>query len=126
MGTYTFLVILIVIAAILMVGIVLIQESKGGGLASNFASYNQVAGVRTTTDFIEKTTWGLAAFMVVVSIVCAYVAPRNAGQSSVIDTIENPITNPDNQNGFGVSPVQQEAPAAEAPAAEEAPAADAQ
>ena len=118
MGTYTFLVILIVIAAILMVGIVLIQESKGGGLASNFASYNQVAGVRTTTDVIEKTTWGLAAFMVVVSIVCAYVAPNDNGQNTVIDKIENPLTNPDNQTGFGASPVQQEAPAAEAPAAE--------
>lgn len=118
MGTYTFLVILIVIAAILMVGIVLIQESKGGGLASNFASYNQVAGVRTTTDFIEKATWGLAAFMVVVSIACAYVAPKDASQNTVIDSIENPMTNPDNQNGFGASPVQQETPAAEqAPAA---------
>ena len=120
MGTYTFLVILIVIAAILMVGIVLIQESKGGGLASNFASYNQVAGVRSTTDFIEKATWGLAAFMVVVSIVCAYVAPKASNESSVIDGIENPITSPENQTGFGASPVQEEAAA---PAADEAAAA---
>ena len=52
MGIYFPLIILIVIAAILMVGIVLIQESKGGGLASNFASYNQIGGVRKTTDFI--------------------------------------------------------------------------
>ncbi len=128
MGTYTFLVILIVIAALLMVGIVLIQESKGGGLASSFASYNQVAGVRTTTDVIEKTTWGLAAFMVVVSIICAYVAPVDESQNTVIEKIENPMTNPDNQNGFGASPVQEEAPAAaaEAPAAAaEAPAAEA-
>ena len=51
---YTLFVILIVIAAILMIGIVLIQESKGGGLSSSFAGYNQVAGVRKTTDFIEK------------------------------------------------------------------------
>ena len=58
---YTLFVILIVIAALLMIGIVLIQESKGGGLASNFSSYNQIGGVRKTTDFIEKTTWGLAA-----------------------------------------------------------------
>ena len=62
---YTLLVILIVIAALLMIGIVLIQESKGGGLASNFSAYNQIGGVRKTTDFIEKTTWGLAAAMVV-------------------------------------------------------------
>ena len=52
---YTLFIILIVIAAVLMIGIVLIQESKGGGLASNFSSYNQIGGVRKTTDFIEKT-----------------------------------------------------------------------
>ena len=46
---YTLFVILIVIAAVLMIGIVLIQESKGGGLSSSFAGYNQVAGVRKTT-----------------------------------------------------------------------------
>ena len=120
MGVYTFLVILIVIAAILMVGIVLIQESKGGGLASNFASYNQVAGVRSTTDFIEKATWSLAAFMVVVSVICAYVAPKAEGTSAVIDGIENPLTNPENPAGFGATPVEAEAPAADAaaPAAE--------
>lgn len=104
MGIYTFLIILIVIAAILMVGIVMIQESKGGGLASNFASYNQIGGVRKTTDFIEKATWGLAAFMVVVSIVCAYVAPSNATAASAIDQIENPVTSPVNANGFDASP----------------------
>ena len=92
MGTYFLLVILIVIASFLMVGIVLIQESKGGGLASNFASYNQIGGVRKTTDFIEKATWGLAAFMVVVSIVCAYVAPKNDNASNALDqAVEAPI-----------------------------------
>lgn len=121
MGIYTFLIILIVIAAILMVGIVMIQESKGGGLASNFASYNQIGGVRKTTDFIEKATWGLAAFMVVVSIACAYVAPKSVAATSTIDQIENPATSPVNTPGFEASPAdQQAAPAAEG--AEAAPA----
>ena len=74
---YPILLIIIVIAAILMVGIVLIQESKGGGLASNFSSYNQIGGVRKTTDFIEKTTWSLAAAMVIISVLCAYTAPKS-------------------------------------------------
>ena len=121
---YTLLVIFIVIAAVLMIGIVLIQESKGGGLASNFASYNQIGGVRKTTDFIEKATWTLAAFMVVVSVACAYVAPQSSTTNSVMEGVENPVTNPQNMPGFGASQTQQEAPAAEAPAAE-APAAEA-
>lgn len=116
MGIYTFLIILIVIAAILMVGIVMIQESKGGGLASNFASYNQIGGVRKTTDFIEKTTWGLAAFMVVVSIVCAYVTPQSVATTTIIDQIESIETSPVNANGFDASPADETTPAAEAPA----------
>jgi len=104
---YTLLIILIVIAACLMVGIVLIQESKGGGLASSFSQMNQIGGVRKTTDFIEKATWSLAAFMVVVSIVCAYVAPQASSSDSVIEGIENPVTNANNLPGFGASNAQQ-------------------
>ena len=100
---YTLFVILIVIAAVLMIGIVLIQESKGGGLSSSFAGYNQVAGVRKTTDFIEKATWALAAAMVVISIICAWVAPTATADSSVMENIENPVTNPNNLPGFGAS-----------------------
>ena len=116
---YTLLVILIVIAALLMIGIVLIQESKGGGLASQFSGYNQIGGVRKTTDFIEKTTWGLAAAMVVFSVLCAYVAPQASGSGSVMENIEVPATNPNNLPGFGASQQKDAAaPAAKAPAAE--------
>ena len=59
---YLLLVILMVIASLLMCFIVLIQNSKGGGLASGFSSSNQIMGVRKTTDFLEKATWGLAVF----------------------------------------------------------------
>jgi preprotein translocase subunit SecG len=108
-----------------MIGIVLIQESKGGGLASQFSGYNQIGGVRKTTDFIEKTTWGLAACMVFISVLCAYVAPQASGSGSVMENIEVPATNPNNLPGFGASQQKDAAaPAAEAPATD-APAADA-
>ena len=116
---YTLFIVIMVIAALLMIGIVLIQESKGGGLASQFSGYNQIGGVRKTTDFIEKTTWGLAACMVLLSVLCAYVAPQATGSGSVMEGIEVPATNPNNLPGFGAS--QEAAPAAEAPA-QEAPA----
>lgn len=110
---YTLFVILIVLAALLMIGIVLIQESKGGGLASNFSSSNQIMGVRKTTDFIEKTTWGLAIAMVVLSVVCAYVAPKATTSESVIEkaATEQQQTNPTNLPGFGASQTQKAAPA---------------
>ena len=120
---YTLFVVFIVVAALLMIGIVLIQESKGGGLASQFSGYNQIGGVRKTTDFIEKTTWGLAAAMVVLSVACAYVAPGASSTGSVMVNYEVPATNPNNLPGFGASQQKDAAaPAAEAPAA---PAADA-
>lgn len=102
---YTLLVILIVLAALLMIGIVLIQESKGGGLASGFSSANSVAGVRQTTQFIEKATWALALIMVVVSIACAYVAPSAVSEGSVIENAatEQATTNPNNVQGFGAT-----------------------
>ena len=122
---YTLFVVFIVIAALLMIGIVLIQESKGGGLASQFSGYNQIGGVRKTTDFIEKMTWGLAAAMVVISVACAYVAPQAINDSSVMENYQAPATNPNNLPGFGASQqkdaVVPDAPAA--PASADAPAA---
>ena len=69
---YTLFVILAVITAILLTIVVLIQESKGGGLASNVSGANSVLGVRKTTDFVEKATWTLAALLVVFSVATSF------------------------------------------------------
>ncbi len=72
----TLITVLIVIAAIALILIVLVQNSKGGGLSSGFSSSNAIMGVRKTTDFLEKATWGLACFIMVMSIVCVMVKPK--------------------------------------------------
>ena len=66
---YIFITILIVIAAVLLTMLVLVQNSKGGGLAAGFASGNQVMGAPKTADFLEKATWTLIALIVFFSIV---------------------------------------------------------
>lgn len=111
---YTFFVVLIVLVSLLMIGIVLIQESKGGGLSSNFSSSNAIMGVRKTTDFVEKATWALAVVMVVISIACAYVAPKASTDQSVLEkaATESQTTNPVNTQGFGTAPTQNAAPQA--------------
>ena len=103
--TYTLFVVLIVLAAILMILVVLIQESKGGGLASKFSSSNAIMGVRKTTNVVEKTTWGVAIAMVILSIACAYVAPQASTEQSVMErsATETQTTNPTNTQGFGAS-----------------------
>ena len=68
---FTIITILIFIVCILMILTVLVQNSKGGGLATNFSSANQVMGVRKTTDFLEKFTWSLAGTLLVLCILAA-------------------------------------------------------
>lgn len=103
---YIFLSILIVVAALLLIGAVLVQKSKGGGLASDYSQGNQYMGYRKTTDFIEKATWSLAIFICVISI-CASFA------------IKTPVT----RSGMAPAPAATTAPASApttAPAKEKA------
>lgn len=101
---YTLSVVLVILASILMCGIVLIQESKGGGLASSFSSSNQIMGVKKTTDFLEKATWTLAIAMVVLSVVSAGFVEKSSNVEEIIE-----LQAPTQQ-----APVQ--VPTAEAPA----------
>lgn len=73
---YTFITVLIFIICILLVLIVLVQNSKGGGLASNFQASSQVMGVRKTADFLEKATWTLAGALLILSIAGSAFIPR--------------------------------------------------
>ena len=83
---YQFVSVLVILVSILLILIVLVQNSKGGGLASNFSASNQVMGVRKTADFLEKATWTLAASLLVLSLVAVMVLPGGSAQSgSAID-----------------------------------------
>ena len=96
---FTVLTVLVLIASVLITLIVLLQNGKGGGLASNFVAGNQTFGVRQTTDILEKITWGLVAFIFVVSIVSSFTL-NNGGKD--VDYTEK---------------IEMEAPAPEFPAA---------
>ena len=114
---YIIFAILIVIASILLIGVILIQKSKGGGLATNVSSYNSMMGVRQTTDFIEKATWWLAGIICALSIASAFVAPKIIDAGPQIQKLPTSETQAPN---FGTQ--AEEAPAAAAPAQGEAPA----
>lgn len=83
---YTLIVILILIVSVLLGLIVLVQNSKGGGLVSNFGGANQVMGVRQTTDFLEKATWTMAAILVVLCLVSSITIPRNVKSGDVFQS----------------------------------------
>jgi preprotein translocase subunit SecG len=83
MGAYVLISVLVLITCILLTLIVLVQNSKGGGLASNFASNNQIMGVRKTTDFLEKATWTLAIVLLLLTLTSTFVIPRGAKQQTI-------------------------------------------
>lgn len=90
---FTLFVILTIISALLLIGVVLIQKSKGGGLSSTFAGSNQIMGVRRTNNFIEKVTWSLAGAIAVFAILSAFTMESGAIQSeSRVKTSSTPAT----------------------------------
>lgn len=69
----TALTIVIALVCVLLMGVVLIQNPKGGGIDSTFggSGANQMLGAAKSTDFIEKLTWGLAATLFILCIITA-------------------------------------------------------
>ena len=93
---YTLIVILILLVCLMLAGVVLVQNSKGGGLAANFSAPNGILGVRRTADFLEKATWWLAAILIVLSLAATVAIPRHTVEKEVdtkVSTIEHPVTN---------------------------------
>ena len=72
---YTICVALIVIASILVILAVLVQNPKSG-MAANFGASNQVMGVRETSDFLEKFTWTMAVVILVLSLIATMAMTR--------------------------------------------------
>jgi len=78
----------IILVAVLLMGIVLIQSSKGGGLAGTFGGTDasMMFGVRRTTDFLIKLTSVLAAIFMLFSLVTNIII--NKGSTSVESIIQ--------------------------------------
>ncbi|MBQ9184777.1 MAG: preprotein translocase subunit SecG [Bacteroidales bacterium] len=82
------LTVFILIACALLILVVLLQNGKGDGLASNFVAGNQTFGVRQTADMLEKVTWGLVSFVLVVSILSSFTLGRKADKGDITDKVE--------------------------------------
>ncbi len=116
---YIFLSILILVVCVLLGLIVLVQNSKGGGLAANFSASTQIMGVRRTNDFLEKATWSLAIALLVLSIAASLSISRGgstSGQSAIEEQIQNAVDPSEvPQIPTGVPPAGQPAGGTEAP-----------
>jgi len=81
------LMIFIILVSILMSLVVLIQSSKGGGLAGTFggSDASMVFGVRRTTDFLIKLTTVLGTIFLLFSLITNVLINKGEGtRESVI------------------------------------------
>ena len=120
-AVFTILTVVIVILSILLTIVVLLQNGKGEGMASNFVTANQTLGVRETASILEKLSWALVSIIVVLSIVSTIVlgAPGSSA-NDYTESIQDAAQT--EQLEFPSAPIQQSAPATEAAPATETPA----
>ena len=90
---YTFCVIMIIIASILLILAVLVQSPKSG-MAANFGAANQTMGVRQTTDFLEKFTWAMVAAIVFFTLLSVIALPKSDSSENLagLDEITEALT----------------------------------
>ena len=100
---YTFFLIIEIIISVLLTVVILMQASKGGGLAGSFGGGNigTVFGVRRTSDFLSKTTTILAVlFLVLALFINIVVLPRGGSVTPSVIQSQAP-------SGGALPPVQQ-------------------
>lgn len=97
---------LIILVAIVLILVILAQNSKGGGLSSQFggSGTSQLMGVKKTGDLLEKLTWGLAIGLIILTLSTKFFmntastgteadSPNidRAQEKSVLPNLESPV-----------------------------------
>ena len=77
---FTFLLVIQAIIAFLLVGVILMQKSEGGGLTSG-GSPSGLMSARSAADFLTRSTAILATVFIAMSIVLAFIAAGRHGST---------------------------------------------
>lgn len=69
----------------------MVQNPKGGGLSSTLGGSTQIGGVQKTTDFLDKSTWTLAAILIVLILLSSlsFGGSLADNDSKIIDKTES-------------------------------------
>ena len=77
------------ILSFLLILIIMVQNPKGGGLSSSFGGdTQQIGGVKKTTDFLDKTTWILSSFILIL-ILFSNITLNSENDNFESDLIQN-------------------------------------
>ena len=85
---YSFLIVLFVLVCLFLTFVILIQSSKGGGLAGTFgggADMGTVFGGRGAGDFLTKVTAGLATLFMVLALIMGMMTRGSVSESSLVE-----------------------------------------
>jgi preprotein translocase subunit SecG len=76
----------IIFFAVLLVLVILAQNSKGGGLTSQFggSTASNIIGVKKTGDLLEKLTWGFIIAIIILSVSTNFIAPSTGDSDNEI------------------------------------------
>ena len=105
MTAYILISVLILIACVLLTLVVLVQNSKGGGLSSQFggSGASNMIGVKKTGDLLERLTWGFAIAIMVFSLATNFTAPNTGTTDEILEKAKE-------QQGAGVDLKKTEQP----------------
>jgi len=109
-----FLIILLIIVCVALGLFVLIQNPKGGGLATGGAGSNMF-GVQRTGDVLEKGTWVLLTLVVVLTLSITTIAKSGGSATGAPSKIQEQLDKtvaPSPLGGNTTTPVPAPAPAA--------------
>lgn len=87
---YTFLMVVQVLAAVSLIGLILLQQGKGADAGAAFGSgaSGTVFGSRGSANFLSRSTAWIATVFFGASLALAYVVHGQSGVKSVVDTAQ--------------------------------------
>jgi len=101
MTQFSIFLILIFFVAFLLIVVIMVQNPKGGGLSSTFGGGGgqQLGGVKKTTDFLDKSTWTLAIFLLALILLSNISLFSGRGSSDNLFQDVTPTELPTNTGG---------------------------
>ena len=84
---FTLIVGIIIFVAVLLVLVVLAQNSKGGGLSNQFggSGASNIIGVKKTGDLLEKLTWGFVITIMILALSTNLITQNTRKTNEVLE-----------------------------------------
>jgi len=119
---FGFLAVLIAILALMLVGVVLLQSGKGGGLAGIASTgTTQILGARQAPDVLEKATWVIGGLFIVLCILTVFTLDTSTAERSVLQDANVQTGTPAAPRTPAPAPVNPASPTNSGPATPAAP-----